>query len=236
MFFLFPAGHGALFQKRDSLFRPSRRDAAALACSFKAAKAAYAQSKWPRTVRICRNGTVREPASGAFDVTVAPGEGVQASVDACPPGGCVLLLPGTHEGPLVLAADKVVHVFGRGQATLRAGSTSPVPPLTSFPTERAVSGPMAPAVTCFADEATLDGLVIRQVTDVIGGGCGVSIRGGRLRLHACDISSKQYACVSIEGNADPTVTSCRCVLSVLAATRLRLFFSLPFRFLFTALV
>ena len=86
-------------------------------------------------VTIAADGTVLAPASGAFDVTVAPGHAVQAAVDACPTGGSVLLLPGTHEGPLVLgprqdleedeegplilSADKEVHVFGRGRATLR---------------------------------------------------------------------------------------------------------------------
>ena len=75
-------------------------------------------------VTVAADGTVLAPASGAFDVTVAPGHAVQAAVDACPTGGSVLLLPGTHEGPLVLTAGKVVHVFGRGSATLRAATGS----------------------------------------------------------------------------------------------------------------
>ena len=79
-------------------------------------------SKWHSAVRITPGGLVREPASGTFDVTVAPGEDVQAAVDACPPDGSVLLLPGTHDGPLVLMAGKVVHMFGLGLATLQAAT------------------------------------------------------------------------------------------------------------------
>ena len=75
-------------------------------------------------ITVVADGIVRAPASGAFDVTVAPGQAVQAAVDSCPAGGSVLLLPGTHDGPLVLEADKVVHVFGRGSATLRAATGS----------------------------------------------------------------------------------------------------------------
>ena len=162
-----------------------------LACSFRAAKAAYLQGKWPRTVRTRRNGAVLEPA-GAFDVTVAPGDNVQEAVDRCPPGGCVLLLPGTHDGPLVLTADKKVHVFGRGHATLRTATGA--------------------VVRCEAFEATLDGLLIRRYA---GGAhdceCdGVWIKGGRLRMQACDITSAASSvCVLIEGGADPVMTSCR---------------------------
>ena len=35
----------------------------------------------------------------------------------------MLLLPGTHEGPLVLSAYQEVYVFGRGLATLRTAGT-----------------------------------------------------------------------------------------------------------------
>ena len=113
-----------------------------LACSFKAAAAAYPRSKWPSKVRTKRSGVVLEPAGGAFDVTVAPGEDVQAAVDRCPTGGCVLLLPGVHNGQIVLAADKEVHVFGRSSATLRTTAG------TVLSSESA--------------ESTFDGLAIRR--------------------------------------------------------------------------
>ena len=144
-------------------------------------------------MRISRSGAVLEPASGAFDVAVAPGDNVQAAVDACPVGGCVLLLPGTHDGPLVLAVGKVVHVFGRGRATLRA-STGTV-------------------VTSDAAEGTLDGLIIRREA---GGADScrdcVWIKGGRLRLQACDVTcaALNVPCVWIEGGADPTLVACKC--------------------------
>ena len=170
-----------------------RRDAAALACTLKVARAACHRSKWPRAVRIGRSGAVLEPCSGAFDVTVAPGEDVQAAVDRCPRGGCVLLLPGTHEGPLVLAAGTEVHVFGRGRAALRAASGKV---LTS---ESAV--------------ATVDGLIIRRESgaDSADYGCGVRVQRGALRVQACDITSKSVACVCIQSGADPLLLSCRFV-------------------------
>ena len=173
-----------------------------LACSFKAAAAAYPRSKWPRKVRAKRDGAVLEPTVDSFDVTVAPGEGVQAAVDRCPPGGCVLLLPGVHAGPLVLGprevvngegppvqvADKEVHVFGRGQATLWA-----------------VGGY---ALVSESAVATCDGLIIRQSSGLSD--CfGVWIKGGRLRLQSCDVVSEKGSCIFVEGNADPVVVSCK---------------------------
>ena len=176
------------------------RDAATLACAFKAAADARLASKWNSAVRIAPGGLVLVPASGAFDVTVAPGENVQAAVDACPPGGSVLLLPGTHDGPLVLTAGKVVHVFGRGRALLQ----------TSIGT----------LVTSESATSTLDGLIIRreashndeeeeeEVDDF-----SVWIKGGRLHLQACDVTSAALdsTCVVIEGGADPLLVSCKCV-------------------------
>ena len=159
-----------------------------------------------------------EPVSGAFDVTVAPGDDVQAAIDRCPPGGCVLLLPGTHEGPLVLGpreaangggapvqvADKEVHVFGRGRATLRAATGESV-------------------LTCRAATATCDGLVVRQeaaagVPDDDELSFGVTMEGSASRLQACDLSSTSGPCVYITDGKDPVVTGtdplligCKCV-------------------------
>ena len=161
-------------------------------------------------VVVDADGTVREPVSGIFNVYVAPGENVQAAVDACPPSGCVLLLPGTYDGPLVLTADKVVHVFGRGLATLR--------------------GAAGAVLTSEAGNATLDGLLLRYGA---GGAsiynvrrCCVWIKGGRLRLQACDVTSTApfAPCVFIEGGADPVLTACKCVRAValsFMASRLR---------------
>ena len=117
-----------------------------------AAAAAASASNWRSASRFYRSGAVLEPASGTFDVTVAPGEDVQAAVDACPPGGSVLLLPGTHAGPLVLLADKEVHVFGRGHATLRTASGTAV-------------------VTSEAAVATCDGLVIHVTRSTMAAAC-----------------------------------------------------------------
>ena len=164
------------------------RDAAALACVCRGAAAAAPFSKWHRAARVGPGGAVLEPASGTFDVTVAPGEGVQAAVDACPAGGAVLLLPGNHLGPMVLAADRGVHVFGRGQATLRTGSGT--------------------TVASAAAEASLDGLFIREgpsghFTDIC-----VKIERGSLRLQACDISSCGDG-INLYNVAKASIINCR---------------------------
>jgi len=85
-----------------------------------------------------------------FDVTVAPGTNVQAAVRACPPGGSVLLLPGTHEGPLRLEADKEVHIFGRGLATLRSATGTVVrrPPRQRWKGSSLGASWASPATTC----------------------------------------------------------------------------------------
>ena len=168
---------------------PRCRDAAALACICRDAAAAAPASRWHSAVRICRSGTVLEPASGTFDVTVPPGEDVQAAVDRCPPGGCVLLLPGMHTRPLRLAADKEVHVFGHGRATLRTASGD--------------------VVASSSATATLDGLVIRREAGGYGR-VGVCIEGGALQLQACDIASSSSYCVWVT-SGDPVLVSCRYV-------------------------
>ena len=158
-----------------------------------AAARAFRVCKWHRAVHVTKSGAVREPASGNFDVTVAPGEDVQAAIDHCPPGGCVLLLPGTHAGPLVLVVEKEVHVFGRGLATLQSATRS--------------------VVASAAAKATLDGLLIRREAGGINNlyRDGVWITGGRLRLQACDITSAASGIlVFIEGGADPVLAACRC--------------------------
>ena len=157
-------------------------------------------------MRVGRSGAVLEPASGAFDVTVAPGEDVQAAVNRCRRGGSVLLLPGTHEGPLELGRRKEAHMFGRGQAVLRTVNEN--------------------ALTIDSVVATVDGLVVRCEDDDEEGDeggnedgeddirtpkHGVWIRGGRARLQACDVAAATHACICIDGG-DPIITSCTCVL------------------------
>ena len=137
----------------------------------------------------------------AFDVTVPPGEDLEEALGRCPPGGSVLLLPGTHDRQLIFRGggdDKEVHVFGRGRATLQVRSSTA-------------------CTTVYSDaaKATLDGLVIRSWA---GGSahCGhpcVRIFSGRLRLQACDISNTAMTpqcseCVQISGG-DPVLFGCK---------------------------
>lgn len=96
------------------------RDAASFACAGREGRDAYRASRAFHRVRVARDGEVHEPASGAFDVTVAPGESVAEAIARCPTGGCVLLLPGTHSTIDNVNVDHDVHVFGRRQTTVNA--------------------------------------------------------------------------------------------------------------------
>ena len=171
------------------------RDAAALACVCVNAARAYREGRWPRAVRVKRNGAVFEPANGVFDVTVAPGEGVQAAVDRCPRGGCVLLQPGVHAGPLTLTAGQEVHVFGRGRATLRTTAGH--------------------VLTCTGAKATFDGLSLKRVVLNESDGCGVIVRGGALRLQKCNVTSAADAGIWAshlpDDELDLSVVECKCV-------------------------
>ena len=138
------------------------------------------------------SGRVREPASGAFDVEVAPGASLQAAVERCRPGGAILLRRGTHHTGLVIISREV-HVFGRGQATLR------VPP-----TGR--------CLTLTAAVATLDGLNVRgpPAAPPIPAGtltAAILIRAGAARLQECDISTSVLAIGVIGGY--PVLLNCR---------------------------
>lgn len=82
--------------------------------------AALAQEWRPRSnaVRVSPvSKKVWEPAAGHFDVTVPADDAhaLELALEACPLGGSMLLLPGTHGRMLV---TKPIHVFGRGQATV----------------------------------------------------------------------------------------------------------------------
>ena len=139
--------------------------------------------------KVAPSGWVFPP--GSFDVAVAPGEPIQAAIDRCPPGGSVLLLPGTHEGPLVLPADKEVHVFGCGRATLGTAAGT--------------------VVTSRSETATLDGLIVRTGAHTFGSGhFGILVTAGKLRVQACDVSSQSRAGICATGPAaDPFIAGCR---------------------------
>ena len=106
---------------------PSAADAARLACVCKVtASAQPSVSTFLRGVRISDNGHVHPPLGGPahFDVLVSPHESLQAAVNACPPGGSVLLLDGRHEGVLTLDEGQHVHIFGSPGASLAAAILS----------------------------------------------------------------------------------------------------------------
>ena len=133
-----------------------------------------------------------EPANSAFDVTVAPGEGVQAAVDRCPAGGSVLLQPGTHEGPLVLSPDKRVRA--------RAGQPA--------------DGGWARAQkhSCKGDggRAHHPSVASRFWCNWLP---RRSHPGRRSAIQACDVTSASDVCLSIKGGVgtNPVVSGCTCV-------------------------
>ena len=180
------------------------RDAAALACTCTTAAAAYPESRWPRAVRIGRSGAVCEPASGTFDVSIDPSReagALQAAVDGCPPGGCVLLLPGLHTGPLELAVDKKVHVFGQGRATMKTAAGS--------------------VIVSKAASSTIDGVNIqREASPAYSDVGAVAIQSGGLRLQACDVRGVAFhiTCITMSGGADAVVNGCRSERSSLNLT------------------
>ena len=182
---------------------PHPRDAAALACVCANTARAYREGHWPRAVRVKRSGAVLEPFSGTFDVTVAPGEDVQDAVDRCPLGGCVLLQPGRHEGHLVLAAGQEVHVFGRGQATLR--STTEI------------------VLKCEGASATVDGVSLKRLPATGGGFLDrcIYILSGALRLQTCDIISAVDSGISAwatdGAEFDLSLVECKCVERLLSS-------------------
>ena len=117
-------------------------------------------------------------------------------------------------------------MFGRGQAVLRTDAGH--------------------VIISTAIQATLDGIIVRREAGEsdnpapsfdewmergpggAGGGppnCGVWICGGWLRLQACDFVSLSGHCVQIDGQADPTVATCRCASGALSFSTATSFFS-----------
>ena len=124
-------------------------------------------------------------------MTVSPRESLQAAIDRCRAGGSVLLLPGAYEGGVVLS--KEVHLFGRGEATLR----------------RAVGA--GPVITSTAPAATLDGLIVRRGPHAKGvGHYGILITAGSLLVRRCDVSSQSRSNICVRGpSANPTILGCK---------------------------
>ena len=116
-----PTNHPSAFISEPSHF--SDRAAALLACTCRGFRAAHAESWWPALDPA--TGNVLEPRSGRFWRELSPGDDVQAAVEACPEGGCILLRPGVYalvpqEGGVGLNILRSVNLFGRGAATVQS--------------------------------------------------------------------------------------------------------------------
>ena len=150
-----------------------------------------------------------EPRSGRFWRELSPGDDVQAAVNACPEGGCILLRPGTHaltskqlsSSRVGLSIVAPVSIFGRGQATLQ----SPGRDCTVDINYRSrVSHSLF----------TLDGLTVQSLASSRLSSVGVSLYGGSSRLQSCVITGPSLACLRIMAvSADytpPVIIKCRC--------------------------
>ena len=179
----------------DSYPFHTARAAALLACTCRGFRAAHAESWWPALDPA--TGNVLEPRSGRFWRELSPGDGVQAAVNACPEGGCILLRPGVHtlvpKGALGLLMRNAVNVFGRGAATVQS------PGCADTISIRAQS-PDAP----FA----LDGLIVRSLDNQ---SYGVAIVRGSPRLQSCVITGLSFFGLHIKGASPspPVITNCR---------------------------
>ena len=133
---------------------------------------------------------VREPDTGVFDETVAPGAPIQAALDRCREGGFILLQPGMHTLKERLLIAREVHVFGRGLARLRVNSCD--------------------GIICSAAAATLDGLTVERTRDHEKF-VGVRIQAGRLRLQNSVVTGSFKVGLAITRGSDPFIVACRCV-------------------------
>ena len=56
--------------------------------------------------------------SEKFDICISPSVSLQTGINNCPDGGSILLLPGIHNGQIVIDNNKEINIFGRGIATI----------------------------------------------------------------------------------------------------------------------
>ena len=180
---------------------PNVADATVAASTCSAALAALPHTRFNPFARVGRwpKGTVAEPASGVYDVTISPGQPLQTMVDACPPGGSVLLLQGVHQGPLRLKKDTDVFLFGRDAAIIEAARSS-----TSVLTGTAVKRVAVVGITlrfaaaAAAADAPSTAAVVRfvlsdharlQACQITGGDIGVLFTGNDLaEMVDCTVS------------------------------------------------
>ena len=160
----------------------------------------------------------------AFTAVVAPGDDLQAAVEAALARGLsdtsVLLLPGEHKGPLFLmlgnTKGRTLSIFGRGSATIAAGS--PGDCALDHPA-RYLEEVSAVEIVGSGANVTLDRVRLLRRDSGRGGPGGNSlvVRAGVVRLQGCALvtelrpvfsaSSLYYvpACARVEGSSTTAV-------------------------------
>ena len=151
-----------------------------------------------------------EPRSGRFWRELSPGDDVQAAVNKCPEGGCILLRPGVfalapqNNSPSMagLSIDTPVSIFGRSQATVHSPGSAYTVDITepSVGTRSLIS---------------LDGLVVQSLVILNNRlAIGVSIYGGSSRLQSCVLTGPNHCALRVMAvRADyspPVIINCRC--------------------------
>ncbi|WP_277681973.1 right-handed parallel beta-helix repeat-containing protein [Saccharomonospora azurea] len=170
-----------------------------------------------------------DPRTEVSEVFAAPGEPVQAVLDAATPGTVVRLAEGTYEGSLVLTTPGVRLVgAGPGRTVLVPGPVAPttIPPLHDAP-EDVVSGIAVHATS----DVGIEGLTVRGFSGAgvyVHGCSGVELRdveadanrvwglylreSSGLSVHRCRAHASQYAGVAFAfcSAADALVSGSDC--------------------------
>ena len=121
------------------------------------------------------------PQPSSFDVTLKPGQSLQAAINDVRRGGNILLLPGVYPASDI-EINFEVHIWGRGQAIIRATDNDE-------------------AIISTAANATLDGLTIERTAASAGevGGHAVIVKDGSLRVQNCKLQSDSMTCATVAG-------------------------------------
>ncbi len=137
------------------------------------------------------------------EVSVAPGESVQAALDAAGPGTVVRLAEGTYEGSLALTEPGVRLVgAGSGRTVIVPGAVAPttIPPLHDAPDD-VVSGIAVHAVS----DVEIEGLTVRGFS-----GAGVYVHScSGVRLRDVEADANRVWGLYLRESSDLAVERCR---------------------------
>lgn len=176
-------------------FLPCGADAAALACVCQNARTALPLSKFHTMARVGRKGTVSEPASDTFAVTLHPG-GLRLDQVVVPPGGSVLLLPGVYDDLSLHNQTEDLFIFGRGLAHVERANLAAVLWMAAGASVSVVGVSFRRAAATFED--AYDSAL-----------CCV---GGRVRLQDCTVAAHPEVQTGVIFHDNEEVTMVNCIV------------------------